>query len=212
MNLKPVPHILFLFFCLSALSGCGINFARDISPVTRKKANVSIKVTPLTDSREVKKLLKYDLIKKHILPIQIEICNYDDVTIRLSSTQVCLEYFGMDSLSVLSQKEMIDRTSKNYSAPMIITICTLGYGFPLSALVGTDIDEHNLDIRTLKGQKAIKTITLDSNEQMTGLFFFDIPDDVIKRKNDNQPVYFRLKRLTKSSGEVVEYSIPFVLF
>ncbi|MEN6577766.1 MAG: hypothetical protein ABFD90_15590 [Phycisphaerales bacterium] len=210
-------RVVFLLgpICLFSCVGCqspsmsmlDVNSPEDC-PFSQTQGQVTAAVWPWTDHDAVRKQFSVDLLSKRILPVQFVLTNRGEETVRFSSTQVELTYCEGITEQVISQGEMARRTQKDTAAaPWWIYVGTLGFGAPISGVMGASLEEDNVRSRQARRETYLSTITLDAQETMCGFLFFDIPREVSWRRS---PLEGRLviKRVPTSSGGSLAFSIP----
>ncbi len=182
--------------------------APEACPFSQIQSQVTAAVWPWTDRGQVSDQFGVDLLSKRILPVQIVIANRGDQTIRFSSTQVALAYDDGPAVPILSAGEMTQRTLKDTgTAPFLIYVGTLGLGASISGAVMLSLENENLDIRQVRRDTYLSTITLDAQETMSGFLFFDIPLGVDWRSRSLSST-LTIRRIPVSSGANLSFRIP----
>jgi hypothetical protein len=166
--------------------------------------DVNVYVKPWTNAEIVKKQFSADLLEKHILPVQIIIENRSVDTVRFSSTQAELDFARGLAQRAMSEGEMGRLTEQNMTAPYWIYVGTLGFGAPISAMMGSDIENKNLQARQTRQENTMSSVIIDSQKVMCGFLFFQSPVDVKSGFTAN----FVIRRLPRDSGGYLTFNIP----
>jgi hypothetical protein len=177
-------------------------------PFTQSVNDVTVYANPWTNAEVVKKQFSADLLKEHLLPVQIIIENRSNGTVRFSSTQSELVFAKGHVLKAVGEGEIARRTNENSTAPWLIYIGTLGLGVPISAMVENDIEKKNLQAGQIRQEIQLSSVIVDSQQMMGGFLFFEIPVYTKISEKSGLEANFVIRRLAQDSGGYLTFNIP----